>query len=338
MDAADGFGGRDTPEAAGPAPTGAPRKAVASAVCLCMRPVRRSAVIALCFCAVLVVAVLICGESRARSPGNTGINPHPPAGMITPVTRPDEDLLILELRFKQFTLKDALIGYLHDGGLLLPLDEFVRALEFPITVEPGSGRANGWFLDENRLFSLDLARHEVIIEGKRASFNPQLAEAHTEDIFIDARLLTRWFPVDISFDLANLLVIVTSREPLPIEQRLAREKRWEKLRGRRQRESPDYPRADIPYQALTWPFIDTSVEFSFRRDAQGNSEQRVRYDTIATGDVLHLNAKLFVTGTDDDPVDQARLTLGRKDPEGGLLGGLSPDFSNLPWRCVELGR
>ena len=322
MDAADGFGGRDTPEATGPAPTGAPRKAVASAVCLCMEPVRRSAVIALCFCAVLVVAVLICGESRARSPGYTGTDPDPPAGMITPVTRPDEDLLILQLRFKQFTLKDAFVGYLNDGGLLLPLGEFVRALDFPITVEPESGRANGWFLGENRLFSLDLARHEVIIEGKRTSFSPQLAEAHTEDIFVDARLLTRWFPIDISFDLANLLVIVTSREPLPIEQRLAREKRWEKLRGRRQRESPDYPRADIPYQALTWPFIDTSVEFSFRRDEQGKNEKRIRYDTIATGDVLHMNAKLFVSGNDDDRLDQARLTLGRKDPEGGLLGGL----------------
>jgi hypothetical protein len=322
MDAEDGFVGREVLEATGPASAEAPRRAVASAACLCMGPVRRSAVIALCFCAVLVVAVLICGESRAQSPGNAGTNPDPPAGMITPVTRPDEDLLILELRFKQFTLKDAFVGYLNDGGLLLPLGEFVRALDFPITVEPESGRANGWFLDENRLFSLDIVRHEVIIKGKRASFNPQLAEAHTEDIFVDARLLTRWFPVDISFDLANLLVIVTSREPLPIEQRLAREKRWEKLRGRRQRESPDYPKADIPYQALTWPFIDTSVEFAFRRDEQGNNEQRIRYDTIATGDVLHMNTKLFVTGNDDDPVDQARLTLGRKDPEGGLLGDL----------------
>ncbi len=232
--------------------------------------------IALWFYAVLIVAVLICGESRAQSPGNTGTGPDPPAGMITPVTRPDEDLLILQLRFKQFTLTDGFVGYLNDGGLLLPLGEFVRALDFPITVEPENGRANGWFLGENRLFSLDLARHEVIIEGKRASFNPQMAEAHTEDIFVDARLLTRWFPVDISFDLANLLVIVTSREPLPIERRLAREKRWQKLRGRRQRESPDYPRADIPYQALAWPFIDTGVELAFRRDQQGKNEKQFR--------------------------------------------------------------
>ena len=322
MDAADDSVGQEVLEATGPASTGMPRKAVASAACPCIGPVRRSAVIVLCFRSVLVVAVLICGESRAQSPENTGTNPDPPAGIITPVTRPDEDLLILQLRFKQFTLKDALVGYLNDGGLLLPLGEFVRALDFPISVEPESGRANGWFLGENRLFSLDLARHEVIIEGKRASYNPQMAEAHTEDIFIDARLLTRWFPVDISFDLASLLVILTSREPLPIEQRLAREKRWEKLRGRRQRESPDYPRADIPYQALAWPFIDTSVEFAFRRDQQGTSKKQFRYDTIATGDVVHMNAKLFVSGNNDDRLDQARLTLGRKDPEGGLLGGL----------------
>ncbi|MFB3135738.1 MAG: SPOR domain-containing protein [Rhodospirillales bacterium] len=322
MDAEDGSVGREVLEATGPASTGVPRKAVASAACPCTGPVRRSAVIALGFCAVLVVAVLIGRESRAQPPGNPGTDPDPPAETFTPVTRPDEDLLILQLRFKQFTLKDAFVGYLNDGGLLLPLGEFVRALDFPIAVEPESGRANGWFLSENRLFSLDLARHEVIIEGKRASFNPQMAEAHTEDIFVDARLLTRWFPVDISFDLASLLVTLTSREPLPIERRLAREKRWEKLRGRRQRESPDYPKADIPYQALAWPFIDTSVEFAFQRNDRGKTEQRIRYDTIATGDVVHMNAKLFVTGNDDEPLDQARLTLGRKDPEGGLLGDL----------------
>ncbi|MFQ5619644.1 MAG: SPOR domain-containing protein [Rhodospirillales bacterium] len=328
MDAEDGSVGREVLEATGQASTGVPRTVVTSAASLCMGPVRRSAMIALRFCAVLVVAVLICRESRAQSPGIPGTDADPPVETITPVTRPDEDLLILQLRFKNFTLKDALVGYLDGGGLLLPLGEFVRALDFPITVEPGSGRANGWFLSENRLFSMDLARHEAIVEGKRTSYNPHLAEAHTEDIFVDARLLTHWFPVDISFDLANLLVIVTSREPLPIEQRLAREKRWGKLQGRRKRESPGYPRKDIPYQALTWPFIDTSVESAFRRDGQGKSEQRIRYDTTATGDVLHMNARLFVTGNDDDTVDQARLTLGRKDPEGGLLGGLgATDFA-----------
>ena len=180
MDAADDSVGREMLEATGPASTEAPRKAVASAVCLCMGTVRRSVVNGLCISAAFGVALLLCCESRAQSPGNAGTDPDPPAGMITPVTRPDDNLLILELRFKQFTLKDAFVGYLNDGGLLLPLGEFVRALDFPITVEPESGRANGWFLGENRLFSLDLARHEVIIEGQRASFHPQLAEAHTE--------------------------------------------------------------------------------------------------------------------------------------------------------------
>ncbi len=194
MDAEDGSVGREVLEATGPASTEVPRKAVASAACLCMGPVKRSAVIALCRCAVLVVAVLIGGESRARPPGNTGTGPDPPAETLAPVTRPDEDLLILQLRFKQFTLRDAFVGYLNDGGLLLPLGEFVGALDFPITVEPEGGRANGWFLGENRLFLLDLARIVVIIEGKRASFNPQLAEAHTEDIFVDARLLRVGFP------------------------------------------------------------------------------------------------------------------------------------------------
>ncbi len=163
---------------------------------------------------------------------------------LTPVQRPEEELLVLEVRLGRFVLSDGLIGYLHRGGVLLPLEEVARALDFPITVDPSSGQADGWFLQENRRFSLDLARGEVVVEGRPAPYNPSLVELHRDDIYVDTTLFGRWFPVDFEFDLPRLLIKVTAREPLPIEQRLEREKRRAGLgRGR---ERPVYPRVDLP--------------------------------------------------------------------------------------------
>ena len=88
------------------------------------------------------------------------------AGGPAPAARSDLDLLVLEVRLGRLTLSDGLLAYLHPGGVLLPLGGIAAALEFPITVEPDTGIAHGWFLAENRRFSLDLARREVVVEGR----------------------------------------------------------------------------------------------------------------------------------------------------------------------------
>lgn len=238
------------------------------------------------------------------------------------VSRSDDDLLILELRLRSFVLGDAIEGYLEGGGLLLPLGDFTRALDFPISIEPESGHAEGWFLDENRLFALDLQRREVIVMGRRMALDMELVEFHERDIYVDTRLLSRWFPVDVEFDLSNLTVEMTSREPLPIEQAMERERRRAKLLRSTDGRRAGYPKLDLPYKLLDWPFMDTSVETTFRRSETGGKALASRYNTLITGDALFMNAKLFLSGGDRDPLSKARLELSRKDPERQLLGPL----------------
>ena len=156
--------------------------------------------------------------------GPTSVRAQTPSA-LTPVERPVEDELILEVRLGRFIVSDGMLGYLHRGGVLLPLDEMARALELAITADPAAGRAEGWFLAENRRFSLDLARGEVKVEGRPARYDENLVEPHVEDIYVDTTLLSQWFPVDFEFDLSRLLITVTSREPLPLEARRERRRR-----------------------------------------------------------------------------------------------------------------
>jgi len=230
-----------------------------------------------------------------------------------------DKLLILQMNLGQYVLTDALSGYLNEGSLLLPLSEFVEALDFAIGVSPGTGTAGGWFLRENQLFSFDINRGEVVIAGKSQRFNPQLVGIFEDDIYVDVRLLAKWFPVDVKFDLSNLLVKIESREPLPIEQRLARDEQRTKLLAQKKADNPDFPELPQPYKIISWPTSDSSMEFSLHSSDSGNV-RGLRQTTFWTADVGKLSAELFLNADDQSIIPQARLKVGRKDPKGELLG------------------
>jgi len=241
---------------------------------------------------------------------------------LAPVSRPDDQLYILELRLRQLILSEGIFGYVDRSVLLLPLGQLAEALEFPISVDPASGRAEGWFLSENRIFSLDIARQEVVVEGRRGTFDRRSVELHADDIYVDSRLLSNWFPVSLDFDLPNSIIKLKSREPLPIETRLAREEMRARLRDHDGAEASAYEAVETPYEMVDWPFFDFSTEFGFRKDPNGDPEAVAHYNGLVTADLLKMSARMFIAGDESDGLSQARLTLGRKDPNGELAGPL----------------
>ena len=230
-----------------------------------------------------------------------------------------DNLLIIQLNLGQYQLYDAMPAYLNEGSILLPLSELVRAVDFPINVRPEAATAEGWFLKENQLFSLDVQQGQVVINGKRQSFNPALVGILDDDIFVDARLIAKWFPIDVNIDIPNLLVELESRDPLPVEQRLARQQKRDKLLNKRRKEGSKYASLPIPYKTITWPITDSSMEFNFNQSDDDTSSS-FEQTTFITGDIGKLNAEAFFASTLDQNFNQARLKLGRRDPTGHLLG------------------
>lgn len=247
--------------------------------------------------------------------------PPPPSARFRAAQRSIEEELILEMRLGDFLLTDGIFGFANQGSLLLPLTDFVRALDFPINVDPDNGRAEGWFMSENRLFSLDLAAAQVVIAGQKRALTPGFIEQQPSDIYVDVRTLAQWFPIDIKFELSNLLVLLTSREPLPLEERLARQQQRDEIISQRRIDQRTLPRKDVPYEWITWPVSDTTIDFTVNSNDSDSTIAR-RYNTLATADILKLNADFFISGTDKERISVARLKLGRQDPRGGLLGKL----------------
>lgn len=241
----------------------------------------------------------------------------------------DDDLLVVDLALGPHTLSEGMLAVLGPSEAALPLDEVVRALGFPIRVDSALGVAEGWFLEENRRFALDVGRGEVLVEGRPAPFDAARVEIRAEGLFVATSLLAAWFPVRFELDVSRLRVGIRSLEPLPVEQGLERRARWRRL-GTTGADAPRRPAERPAYRLLDWPAVDQQLRLSFGRRPGQTGEPRMRYDALLAGDFLGLEAELalgLASGEGDDlfAAPEARALswrLGRSDPDGGLLGFL----------------
>lgn len=235
--------------------------------------------------------------------------------------RPEEELLLLAVRLQRDVLTDSMAAYPLEGGVVVPLGEMMRLLDFAIDVDVVSRSASGFFIAEERRFELDVDRATAIVEGKVTTFDPQRVEVHQDDIYVDAALLGRWFPVDVAVNLYGALITLTPREPLPMQIRAEREKKISaglRALGR----GPSYPLESHPFAPLQEPFVDTSLLFDRRARDGEETLQQFRHATYFAGDLLWGTATAFVSGSDDEPAQESRFSWGRRDPTASLLGPL----------------
>ncbi|MBA2238196.1 MAG: carboxypeptidase regulatory-like domain-containing protein, partial [Lysobacter sp.] len=233
----------------------------------------------------------------------------------------EADVLLLEVRIEQHRLTDAINAFQSREHILLPLGELAGLLTLAITTQPGVGTASGFILEQERSFSLDVAASTVVLGGVGESFDPAQVRAEADDIYVSSELLARWLPIDLDVDLSRLSVIVRPRERLPLQFRLDRQLVGAGAGSAGGYVDPGYPRHAIPYRLLGVPVIDQTFTVDYRG---GNGESRVgtRYTAFATGDLLGMEGALYVNAADGAESTDVRLTLGRRDPDAGLLGPL----------------
>lgn len=228
---------------------------------------------------------------------------------------PRESLLFV-VRLDQLDLSEGIPVFSEGTRYFLPLGELCRLLDLAVEVDAGRGYAAGFLIDEKKRFELDLKFRRVSLAGAASSFDDAAAFAESDDIYVDSALLESWLPLKLEVRFHDLLVKITATEKLPLQQRLERDKKL--AAGAKARPPVDLPRFALPYRRLDGPFVDASLRYSKRGE---RGEGRLEYSLAATGDLLLLEANLFLYGSDEELTD-ARLTLGRKDPEGRLLGPL----------------
>jgi hypothetical protein len=175
----------------------------------------------------LLIALLLCAlapAADARVPPGAETQAPPGADTTPPPGDVLEGELILTLNLGRYVLSDGIVAYARPQGVLLPLGALTRALDFPIAVDPKAGTAEGWFLTEERRFSLATAKGEVTVEGRTEALPAGAIEVQPDDIYVESGLIGTWFPIEIRVDLSELSAELEAREPLPFQAALERER------------------------------------------------------------------------------------------------------------------
>lgn len=235
-----------------------------------------------------------------------------------------DDLLWMEVRSGDVQLTDSLNVYASRSGVYVPLGELSRVLDLAVGVFPAQRRAEGWVISPDRRLVVDLASGEARIDGRTVRFAAEQAAIYNDDLYVRIDLLQQLLPLRLSPDTAAQVMDLTPTEALPFQQRADRERRQAALGG-----APDEPepvRIDTPYTVFTPPSFDVNLGGLLGRDGV---DQAGRYDVRAASDLLWAGFEGYLGSNEDGEVNDVRVVLTRKDPDGRALGPLGGTRAGL---------
>jgi len=241
------------------------------------------------------------------------------------VERAEEQVLLVSLVLNGQPVVESLPVYPLPAGVLVPLGEFCRALQLAVEVDPLQGRATGWFIEPSRRFQFDALTGTAMVAGRKLVVPAGSFEVQAQDIFVEAALLRAWFPVDLTVDLRGSILQVTPREKLPIqavwERNAAARKDLGVYATSLETARAAYVPLENPYRIAEVPALDQTLRIG--QASTGTHRTSVQSTTLTSGDLLGLEHQGYLgLSNHAQQRRELRLALGRRDPEGRLLGPL----------------
>lgn len=231
----------------------------------------------------------------------------------------EENLLILNAVVPAVGLKQEVIGFGDGQTTLLPLGGIARTLDFALKVEAEKGVATGWFIDEDRTIALNAANRTITVAGKDYPWPDDKISLAEGDIYVDSKILSEWFPVDFAVSTGEMALTITPREKLPIQAQYEREQKRKGLQGKEDL-SLKYPVKESPYELFSLPILDVSLGSRLTGGGDNNTDLQLTHALVGEGDLAHMGAKVFLSGDDQEPLDNASITLEKVDRASKMLG------------------
>ena len=205
--------------------------------------------------------------------------------------------------------------------MYLPLADMMKFLEFDITVDAKAGTAEGSFISPDHDFSLDVNNHRLRVNHTDIALNDSSILMHDQQIYVNADDFSKWFDIQCRLDRKLMMLALDTHVELPMEARMARHNLWNKLLVSQKATTQDYPLVENPYQLAAVPFVDVNLSSAYNSSAS-NHNLTGNYTVIGAGDLGYLTTSAYVAGTNESGIDNLRISAGRSDPNGELLGPL----------------
>lgn len=235
--------------------------------------------------------------------------------------------LVFSLVLDRYLLNQELITEKSDDGLLIDLDSFFRAVEFPISVDPKNATATGWFIREENLFRLDVNAGTVQIAERRLSVDPATVQVRDTGIWVTDDTIGDWIESTLEVNYRELQINIKPKVQLPIQERENRRKKFE-TRSKGKNEPPELALAPAGDRYWTSPTVDFQLS-GRTQDSSGGINNTATYSINARNEFLKGGTKLFASGTHDDPLENLRITLTYADPSSKMLGPMEASLVEL---------
>lgn len=200
------------------------------------------------------------------------------------------------------------------GEMYLPPDDIFRAAEATVD-NPSANVLSISLASTGESLTLDLGAQTLSINGKTRPATADDAFVLDGRMFVAEALLASAFGLTFTYGEGQHKVSISSARPLPVDLRLARDKRWSRFETNEAVATSLLPMA-YDYGLLDAPQADFRLSTSTsQRGAMAGS-----YDLLAVGEVAGLTQRLFMGGRPGNALAVTRWSAGRSDPQGNLLG------------------
>jgi hypothetical protein len=252
---------------------------------------------------------------------------------------PTDEFFLLNVQSSGQMLAQDVPAYRAGGVYLLEFEEFLAAVEFPITNV--GDRWSGWYRSEDRDFDWQPRHGGTAVE----SGGPDDAVGWIEEpdgFYVPTQALEQWFDLDLAINERRQTLTIESAEPLPFQNRS--ERKDARARSRSREDPPPGLVIEDQYRWVTVPQLNVSGGVSTGRQS-GRSVQTA--DSSITLGMDLLKHSVVYAGTMAMSRDKAgkrsnathRLTLERAAPSANstlpagathyMLGDIYQPAANL---------
>lgn len=246
---------------------------------------------------------------------------------------PDNELLLLTASFSEarspaqtrYKADEPITALKRGYSSYISFTDFNYLSGLSIKLDPESGKAEGWFLDEDRPFALDVPAGQVRIGDTVKPVAADDVIIENDDFYIRDSVMADWFDFTARvLPYAQSIDIVTNQQ-LPLQGRLDRLKRRGKPTGRPRVEQP---RIAQEFKAITMPRADVNLRTQWEQRGDSNEPNNYSsYNILTTNQLLDHEMSGYFSGTpvssrEASAFTQARINFRKESEDNDLLGPL----------------
>jgi hypothetical protein len=231
-----------------------------------------------------------------------------------------EDLLFnIRLAEDRIRLDTPLLGRVYDKKISLSLRDFAIALELPIEYNADTQRFEGWYIRENKLFSVDATNRAVTSDHGTFELSSS-ARFIDNDLFVPVAELSQWFGFSLVMDVPHLEIVFDSPIKLPIQERLARQKRGPGGQGVG---DPVLPVMEEQPEMIGIPMVDVATNSRYYKPGNGADVQNQHRATVRTaGDFMGGTLGTQSQFDREEKLTSLRMNYKQESLQPELLGPL----------------